>query len=149
MKMLILQLTRSLNTSKNTFATELHRCLKVCIWQYHCVLKQPKKVHYKARLFGGFQTLWIWTSTINPPFVSFSPDWKMRDNLPIHGLNRNNLDSPHFSIVWTVWTDKKIKLDDRRDDGIPSVVVIPNYETHKASSGYFCLPNRNLTHLGL
>lgn len=149
MKMLILQLTRSLNTSKNTFATELHRCLKVCIWQYHCVLKTTQKSSLQS------ETFWWFSNTVNMNLYDKSSICFILTRLKNEGQSshtwfeqKQSWLAPFFNSLNRL-NRQKIKLDDRRDDGIPSVVVIPNYETHKASSGYFCLPNRNLTHLGL
>ena len=101
MKMLMLLNRRRsfLNTSKNTFATELHQCLKVYIWLKES-LPQHKIQFSHSRLKNELQSSHTW-------FV---------------------LDSPHFSQVLVI-----------------GHLLIPNYETHKPSSGYFCLPNRNLT----
>ena len=149
MKMLILQLTRSLNTSKNTFATELHSMPK----SLYLTISLCSKTTQKSSLQS--ETFWWFSNTVNMNLYDKSSICFILTRLKNEGQSshtwfeqKQSWLGPFFNSLNRL-NRQKIKLDDRRDDGIPSVVVIPNYETHKASSGYFCLPNRNLTHLGL
>ena len=149
MKMLILQLTRSLNTSKNTFATELHSMPK----SLYLTISLGSKTTQKSSLQS--ETFWWFSNTVNMNLYDKSSICFILTRLENEGQSshtwfeqKQSWLAPFFNSLNRL-NRQKIKLDDRRDDGIPSVVVIPNYETHKASSGYFCLPNRNLTHLGL